>query len=77
MRKTLLALSAATVIAAGTIASPTPSQANGLVVAAIVVGAVVATVIAVDAVHHHAYSDENGQWRHRRQHHRHHRHYYR
>ena len=45
MRKTLLALITATVIAAGTIAAPTPSRANLAVVAAIVVGAVVATVI--------------------------------
>jgi ABC-type Co2+ transport system permease subunit len=49
MRKTFLALCAAAVIAAGTIATPTPSRANGLVVAAIVVGAVVATVFVVHA----------------------------
>lgn len=45
MRKTFLALITATVIAAGKIAAPTPSRANLAVVAAIVVGAVVATVI--------------------------------
>lgn len=71
MRKTLLALSAATVIAAGTIASPTPSHANGAVVAAIVVGAVLATVLVVDAVAQPAYVDGDCRWHHHRHHHRH------
>lgn len=75
MRKTLLALSAATVIAAGTIATPTPSHANGAVVAAVVVGAVLATVLVVHAVAHPAYVHGDRRWHHHRRHH--HRHHYR
>jgi len=71
MRKTFLALSAAAVIAIGTIATPTPSRANGLVVAAIVVGAVIATCFVVHAVAHPAYADGNHRRWHRRHHHRH------
>ena len=71
MRKTFLALSAAAVIAIGTIAAPTPSRANGLIVAAIVVGAVIATCFVVHAVAHPAYaSGDHRRW-HRRNHHRH------
>ncbi len=72
MRKTFLALSAAAVIALGTIAAPTPSRANGLVVAAIVVGAVIATCLVVQAVAHPAYAtdDRRGHRRHHRRHHR-------
>lgn len=72
MRKTLLALCAVAVIAAGTIAAPTPSRANGLVVAAIVVGAVLATVFVVHAVAHPAYADgDHRRWQRRHHHHRH------
>jgi hypothetical protein len=59
MRKILLALCAVAVIAAGTIAAPTPSRANGLVVAAIVVGAVLATVFVAHAVARPAYADRD------------------
>ena len=70
MRKMLMALSAVAVIGAGTVATPTSSHAMApLAIAAIVVGGVIATVLVVDAVHHHAYADEN--WRHHRRHHRH------
>lgn len=72
MRKTLLALIAAVVIAAGTIASPTPSRANGLVVAAIVVGAVLATCFVVRAVAQPAYAHGDHRWHHQWHHHRHH-----
>ena len=71
MRKTFLALSAAAVIAIGTIATPTPSRANGLVVAAIVVGAVIATCFVVHAVAHPAYAGGDHRRWHRRHHHRH------
>ena len=70
MRKILLALSAATVIAAGTIAIPTPSHANGVAIAAIVAGAVVATVFVIHAVAHPAYDGRHHRWHHRRHRHR-------
>jgi hypothetical protein len=73
MRETLLALSAATVIAAGAVAAPTPSHANGVAVAAIVAGAVVATVFVVHAVAHPAYDGRHHHWRHRHHHRHHHR----
>jgi hypothetical protein len=77
MRKTLLALSAATVIAAGTIAAPTPSHANGAAVAAIVAGGVLATVVVVDALAQPAYGfrpicgDRHFWWGYQWQQHRH------
>lgn len=73
MRKTFLALAAAAVIAIGTVAAPTPSRANGLVVAAIVVGAVLATCFVVQAVAHPAYVTNDGRRWHKRHHRRHHR----
>jgi hypothetical protein len=62
VKKILLALTAATVIAAGSITSPTPARANPAVVALIVVGAIVATVVTVHAIEHH-------RWHHRHHHH--------
>ena len=56
MWKTLLALGAAMVFAAGPIAAPTPSQADGAVVVASVVGAALATCFVVHAVAHPAYA---------------------
>ena len=51
MRKTLLALTAAATVAFGTIANPTPSRAMAPGLAALlIVGAVVATVVVVEAV---------------------------
>lgn len=73
MRKTLLALCAAAVVAAGAIAAPTPSRANGLVVAAIVVGAVLATSFVIHAITQPAYAEGDHRRWHRRHHHRHHR----
>ena len=70
MRKIVLALSAATVIAAGTVTTPTPSHANGVAVAAIVAGAVVATVFVVHAVAHPAYDGRHHRWHHRWHHRR-------
>ena len=67
MRKMLMALSAAAVIGAGTVATPTPSHAMApLAVAAIVVGGIIVTVMVV----HHAHG--NIHMRHHRRHHRHH-----
>jgi hypothetical protein len=51
MRKRLLALTAATVIAAGSITTPTPARAAGpALVVAIVVVAVIATIVTVNAL---------------------------
>ena len=51
MRKMLMALTAAIVIAAGSIATPTPARAAGPgLVVAIVVVAVIATVVTVNAI---------------------------
>ncbi len=72
MKKIFLALAAAAVITLGTIATPTPSRANGLVVAAIVVGAVLATCFVVQAVAHPAYATNDDRRWHRRHHRRHH-----
>ena len=72
MKKIFLALAAAAVITLGTIATPTPSRANGLVVAAIVVGAAIATVLVVPAVAHPAYATNDDRRWHRRHHRRHH-----
>ena len=72
MKKIFLALAAAAVITLGTIATPTPSRANGLVVAAIVVGAVLATWFVVQAVAHPAYATNDDRRWHRRHHRRHH-----
>jgi hypothetical protein len=63
-----LALFAAAVIAIGTSATPTPSRANGLVVAAIVVGAVIATCFVIHAVAHPAYAGGGHLRWHRRNH---------
>lgn len=69
MRKILMALSAVAVIGAGTVAAPTPSHAMApLVVAAIVVGGVIATVLVVDAIHRPAYAHDYS--RHHRRYHR-------
>ena len=68
MKKIFLALAAAAVITLGTIATPTPSRANGLVVAAIVVGAVLATCFVVQAVAHPAYATNDDRRWHRRHH---------
>ena len=51
MRKTLLAMGAATIIGFGTLANPTPSHAAAPgVVVAIIIGAIVATVVVANAV---------------------------
>ena len=69
-----MALSAAAVIGAGTVATPTPSHAMApLAVAAIVVGGVIATVVVVDAIYRPAYAHDH--WRHHRHHHHHHHHF--
>jgi hypothetical protein len=74
MRKILMALCAAGVIGAGTVATPTPSHAMApLAVAAIVVGGVIATVLVVNAISRPAYADDH--WHHHRHHHHHHHHY--